>query len=614
MVENVVCAFQTTTTRATHVFEEMTSGRRKSVTRRKTADAVQPVEKKKNNGVNILTNEPWAPGGYTAFKILMSARLCAALWNGINDCDETYNYWEPTHFLLFGSGFQTWEYSPVYAIRSYAYLALHTFPMHLYTFLNVNKIFLFYFLRCLLGIACALAELYFYKGVCKQFGMKIARLMLWLMLFSTGMFIACSSYLPSSFSMYLTMVAMGAWFNNNTSIAILSIAASAIIGWPFSAALGFPIACDILFRHKKIKHFIYWCLIALLLFLVPVVMIDSYYYDKLVIAPLNIVLYNIFTEHGPNIYGVEPFSFYFLNGFLNFNIAFIFALLSLPIYYLIKFCCKQTKSPGLSLWLAMAPMFIWIIIFFTRPHKEERFLYPIYPFFALGGSVAVVYIENIVCPYIYSRKATSNRSFSSRYHFITLGFATVFTLFSLSRTCQLHKGYHAPMDLFLELNQIADNPGIHTLSSDKSVNVCIGKEWYRFPSSFFLPDKNWHLRFIQSEFKGQLPKPYYPGRDSTSTIPSHMNDMNKEEPTRYFNVSKCHYLIDSDIPMETELEPRYSERKKEWKIVSSYKFLYSPESHRIFRAFYIPFVSWNHCKYVDYNLMISLRNMKPSGN
>jgi alpha-1,2-mannosyltransferase len=36
---------------------------------------------------------------------------------------------------------------------------------------------------------------------------------------------------------------------------------------------------------------------------VPVVVIDSYYYGKLVIAPLNIVLYNVFTAHGPDLYG-----------------------------------------------------------------------------------------------------------------------------------------------------------------------------------------------------------------------------------------------------------------------------------------------------------------------
>lgn len=38
---------------------------------------------------------PWTPKGYTAFKILLSARLCAAVWNIVGDCDETYNYWEP---------------------------------------------------------------------------------------------------------------------------------------------------------------------------------------------------------------------------------------------------------------------------------------------------------------------------------------------------------------------------------------------------------------------------------------------------------------------------------------------------------------------------------------
>ena len=39
--------------------------------------------------------EPWTPSPYTVFKIIMSARLCAAAWNIVGDCDETYNYWEP---------------------------------------------------------------------------------------------------------------------------------------------------------------------------------------------------------------------------------------------------------------------------------------------------------------------------------------------------------------------------------------------------------------------------------------------------------------------------------------------------------------------------------------
>lgn len=45
------------------------------------------------------TNPLLYPGGDTAFKALLSARFCAAIWSHISDCDETYNYWEPLHYL-----------------------------------------------------------------------------------------------------------------------------------------------------------------------------------------------------------------------------------------------------------------------------------------------------------------------------------------------------------------------------------------------------------------------------------------------------------------------------------------------------------------------------------
>ena len=39
-----------------------------------------------------------------------------------------YNFWEPLHFLDQGYGFQTWELSPKYALRSWAYVLLHYLP------------------------------------------------------------------------------------------------------------------------------------------------------------------------------------------------------------------------------------------------------------------------------------------------------------------------------------------------------------------------------------------------------------------------------------------------------------------------------------------------------
>ena len=44
-------------------------------------------------------------------------RGLGALYAPISDCDEVFNYWEPLHFSLYGTGAQTWEYSPDFALR-----------------------------------------------------------------------------------------------------------------------------------------------------------------------------------------------------------------------------------------------------------------------------------------------------------------------------------------------------------------------------------------------------------------------------------------------------------------------------------------------------------------
>jgi alpha-1,2-mannosyltransferase len=61
----------------------------------------------------------------SAFYCFLIANLVAALFAPIQDCDETFNYWEPTHYLSHGYGLQTWEYSPEYGIRSWLYIALY---------------------------------------------------------------------------------------------------------------------------------------------------------------------------------------------------------------------------------------------------------------------------------------------------------------------------------------------------------------------------------------------------------------------------------------------------------------------------------------------------------
>ncbi|XP_062392099.1 alpha-1,2-mannosyltransferase ALG9 isoform X2 [Sardina pilchardus] len=575
------------------VSDNRTSKEEKNVDDSKNADMRNETSK---------AGQVWAPEGSTAFKCLVSARFCAALLSNISDCDETFNYWEPTHYLLYGKGMQTWEYSPTYAIRSYAYLWLHALPAFFHAkILQTNKVLVFYFLRCALAFACCVCELYFYKAVCKKFGLHVGRLMLAFLVLSAGMFCSSAAFLPSTFCMYSTVVAMTGWFQGRTSIAVLGVAAGAIIGWPFSVLLGIPIAFDLLVLQRKWKSFIMWAAAALLIFLVPVVLIDSYYYGKLVIAPLNIVLYNVFTPHGPDLYGTEPWHFYFLNGFLNFNIVFALALFSLPLTALMEALLQRfnVQNLGRPYWLTLSPMYLWMLVFFTQPHKEERFLFPIYPLICLCGAVALSSLQKCY-HFLFQRYRLEHYTVSSNW--LALGSVLLFAVLSLSRSVALFRGYHAPLDLYPEFHRIAKDPNIHTVPEGRPVNVCVGKEWYRFPSSFLLPN-NWQLQFIQSEFRGQLPKPYPSDLWATRMIPTEMNDQNLEETSRYVDLKQCHYLVDLALETEAPREPRYAANKEDWSIIVVKPFLDASRSSKFFRAFFVPFFSEQHTTYSNYVIL-----------
>lgn len=40
-----------------------------------------------------------------------------------------------------------------------------------------------------------------------------------------------------------------------------------------------------------------------------------------------------------------------------------------------------------------------------------------------------------------------------------------------------------------------------------------------------------------------------------------------------FDVEKCHFLVDLDLPVATALEPRYVQDTETWQKISSYPFL-----------------------------------------
>lgn len=546
------------------------------------------------------------PSYDTALMLLFSARFCSVVWCHITDCDETYNYWEPSHYLLYGKGQQTWEYSPEYALRSYMYLLIHMVPAKVYHYLfQPNPVQVFYFVRCFLSMGCVLSEVYFYKSICREFGIHVARLTLGFLILSSGMYISSTAFLPSSFSMYFSTVAIAAWYTRRYELAVFTTAISSLLGWPFAALLGIPIAAEMLIRRQEWSRFIKWVVISGLVIGIPMVWVDSMYFGKLVVAPLNIVLYNVFTNHGPNIYGTEPFIYYIVNGFLNFNFVFLgalFAPLGLFLVWLIV-PARPRDSLCLPYWYSLAPLYLWFLVFFLQPHKEERFLFPVYPMICLAGAIAVDTVQKL---YFYVRTKLNPSHIGCHYlqytAHITILAMLICGLLGLSRSLAIYKGYYAPMEVMSEANKLVmegEVPG------DVNVNFCVGKEWHRFPNSFFFPSNNWNLHYLKTEFKGQLPQPFLDHENATSVIRAHFNDINKEETSRYFNLDKCHFLLDLDTGSETALEPNYSRLSDHFTILRSCKFLDASKSHPLFRAYYIPFVTHKFCTYGSYNLLRS---------
>lgn len=334
--------------------------------------------------------------------------------------------------------------------------------------------------------------------------------------------------------------------------------------------------------------------------------IDSTYFGKITLAPLNIIAYNVFTSHGPNLYGTEPPAFYLINGFLNFNIIWLLALITPVMLCLAYFVVPAKSKPTLFLphYISLAPFYLWLVVFLLQPHKEERFLFPVYFMVGLCGAISMDTIQKL-----YFRLKCGIVEVAAGTHYLdhTAGISAMAmiltTLLGLSKICSLYNNYHAPLDLMMELNTFYHLPE-NQAATNQTYNVCVGKDWHRFPNSFFLPSEQFRIRFLKSEFKGILPAYFDESSENgAATVHSYFNDLNQENASMYFDYADCDFLLDLNTGRYTDLEPNYAARTDEWQVLKSLPFLNAERSHRFFRSFYIPFITDKYVEYVDFNLL-----------
>lgn len=324
-------------------------------------------------------------------------------------------------------------------------------------------------------------------------------------------------------------------------------------------------------------------------------LINTFFYKKMEIIPWNIVNYNIFSKSGgPDLYGTEPWTFYFKNLTLNFNLWFILALLALPLFILQRLLSdrKVGSAFGLRTAIFVTPFYLWLGIFTSQPHKEERFMYPAYPFLALNAAISIHVLLSVIGtqdPKSLVAKIPAKLRL--------LGVSAVFLLatgLGLARIYGVVSAYSAPMKLYEPLGAgVRGEEGI----GGKGDLVCFGKEWYRFPSSYFLP-RDMHAKFVRSEFRGLLPGEFSEAKIgfgfwSGTWLPTNgLNDRNEEDPGKYVDTRACHFLVDTQYPLhEGELppnEPDYVADKENWEVVQCLPFLDASRTHPLARMLWVP--------------------------
>lgn len=121
-------------------------------------------------------------------------RYMSATTNIIHDCDEVFNYWEPLHYLLYKSGFQTWEYSSQFALRSYLYIIFHKLIASPASWwFGEEKVRVFYAVRIFLGLISAATDAALVVALSRKYGKRLASYALAMLCLTSGCFFASTS-------------------------------------------------------------------------------------------------------------------------------------------------------------------------------------------------------------------------------------------------------------------------------------------------------------------------------------------------------------------------------------------------------------------------------------
>jgi len=434
-----------------------------------------------------------------------------------------------------------------------------------------------------------------------------------------------------------------------------------VTGWPFCGVLFVPLGLVAIHRagrtgtpsEEEGGGYRRWNIVAVMKLLARtishavfiqsiVTLIDYHYYGEIRFPTWNVFIYNtgLFGGDGINrddLYGVEGVDYYIRNLLLNWNVTALIGILALPCLWMQRLVRRSstTTRDNKGVDLVLFPMFLWIGVLFTRPHKEERFLFPIYPMLAIGTAVFLdlvletfsiaptilrVWTSRRVSRVVHREDATQSSRHRATSH-VKLGIGLLILIptatVSILRSMALVDNYIAPLETYAALYHNAESSQSHLSLEESSRSaplICTGGEWYRFPSSFHIPN-NARLAFLQSSFGGQLPQQFtkFGSRmESLSIQTGGFNNMNVGSMDRYVDIEDCSYVVELVVnggegvaSDKEEEEPECvgymkADGMSKWREGVNNNFVDIERTSMVHRVVYVPFARKIHYKKFSY--------------
>lgn len=500
---------------------------------------------------------------------------------------------------------KTWEYDPKFALRSYGYVAYHALlsrmgapimrgynsaalkvlPQWMVLYDrhkekrvdNGEGLYLFYGLRFLCAVMHVASEICFILAL-EHLKAGLGSAVCLCFCISPGCYLASNQVLPSStfttisnfvWASFVVFVAKressdSAWQQWARYMGVGSIVLSidaALSTFNFAALIFLPFAV-VMFVDLGLTVCLATGLLTSAIVAGSLFALDSYFYGVPTLSLLQFIRYN--SGQGSSLYGVEPVAYYVRNLLINFNFVLVVAVYGIVSFGGTIIMGQDNKAFGRhryarSMYMALGvPVPLWLAVMCALPHKEERFLYVIYPLICLWAGAVVCEssaslddhqptpsangVKSGITPKMQSPHQprgplNDQRSTTvSRTRFTSL---VVFAVgcFSAARVVNLYQHYQRPMTSVWRFAEHAAS----SAHNKQNVTICTGAEWYRYPSSFFLTAHVHKLGFVPSGFQGLLPAHF----ESSSASSPTMNDKNQEALEHYRSLWDCDFLVDS---------------------------------------------------------------------